>query len=121
MQMTARIPWQGSNAVTPTRIAGGLAARSGCRVLRTTCFIEGDRFRTHGPPKGLQAVVVGGGIGGLLAAHSLTRHFDRVVLLEKDAAGSARVEDETFKQVQPAMLSTEMLPDVLDLAPNYCT
>src|SRR5947209_14312814 len=31
------------------------------------------------------AVVVGGGIGGLLAAHALAPRFDRVTILERDA------------------------------------
>jgi heterodisulfide reductase subunit A-like polyferredoxin len=54
----------------------------------------------------IQAVVIGGGIGGLLAAHSLAKYVDRVVLLEKDAAGSARIEDESFSQVFKLFFST---------------
>jgi len=33
---------------------------------------------------GKQAVVLGGGIAGLLAARVLTEHFERVVLVERD-------------------------------------
>ena len=36
---------------------------------------------------GREAVVVGAGMGGLLAASVLSEHFDRVTVLERDAAG----------------------------------
>ncbi|HTQ46171.1 MAG TPA: NAD(P)-binding protein [Polyangiaceae bacterium] len=36
---------------------------------------------------GREAVVVGAGMGGLLAARVLSEHFDRVTVLERDATG----------------------------------
>jgi len=50
----------------------------------------------------LEAVVIGGGIAGLLTAHVLSEKFDRVVMVEKDNVESGRVEDETFKEVHIA-------------------
>ncbi|MFE0424924.1 FAD-dependent monooxygenase [Streptomyces sp. NPDC058953] len=38
---------------------------------------------------GTRAVVLGGGMGGLMAAHVLSRHFERVTLVERDDGGGA--------------------------------
>ena len=51
------------------------------------------------PQEDLQAVVLGGGIAGLLTAHVLSARFDRVILVDKDCLQGGRVEHETFKEV----------------------
>lgn len=45
------------------------------------------------------AVVIGGGIAGLLAAHVLTKHLDRVILVEKDDVETGRIAREAFDEV----------------------
>src|SRR5204862_1160050 len=45
---------------------------------------------------GEQAVVLGGGIGGLAAARLLTRHFRRVVVLERDHRDAVATPEEAF-------------------------
>lgn len=84
--------------------SGLVATRNAC--VRPIAAVVAAPSATNKPiptrEKQIQAVVIGGGIGGLLAAHSLARYVDRVVLLEKDPAGSARIEEETFSQVNKA-------------------
>ncbi|GCD40815.1 FAD-dependent oxidoreductase [Streptomyces paromomycinus] len=43
-----------------------------------------ERKNTVGPPAS-QAVVLGGGMAGMLATAALARHLDRVILIERDA------------------------------------
>lgn len=43
-----------------------------------------SRHRQSNPGSGRHAVVVGGSIGGMLAARVLSDHFDRVTLIERD-------------------------------------
>src|SRR5579872_3515056 len=38
---------------------------------------------------GSDAIVIGGGMGGLMAARVLSDHFDRVTILERDGTGDA--------------------------------
>lgn len=54
--------------------------------------------------RGLLAVVLGAGVGGLLAAHVACRHFEEVTVLEKDAVLAGRVEDEGVEQVSASGL-----------------
>jgi len=56
------------------------------------------------PPAGCrEAVVIGGGVAGLLAAHVACKHgFSRVTLLDRDLLGG-KVQQET---VQEASVST---------------
>lgn len=51
------------------------------------------------PAQPLEAVVIGGGIAGLLTAHVLSEEFDRVTLIEKDHVYGTDVQEETFKEV----------------------
>lgn len=44
--------------------------------------------------------MLGGGLAGLLSAAVACKHFDRVVLLEKDELGSARLQEQGFEQVK---------------------
>lgn len=45
------------------------------------------------------AIVIGGGIAGLLSAHVLSKHLKKVTLIEKDEINAGRVELETFSEV----------------------
>lgn len=45
------------------------------------------------------AIVIGGGIAGLLSAHVLSRHLESVILIDKDDVNTGRVQHETFSEV----------------------
>ena len=49
------------------------------------------------PNQSLRAIVIGSGIAGLLAAHTASKYFDHVLLLEKDTNTiRASIDDETI-------------------------
>jgi 2-polyprenyl-6-methoxyphenol hydroxylase-like FAD-dependent oxidoreductase len=47
-------------------------------------LVAGDRTPTAPSQTGRQAIVIGGGIAGLLAARVLADHFDRVTIVDRD-------------------------------------
>ena len=55
--------------------------------------------RNSGVTTKADAVVVGGGISGLLTAHVLSQRLDRVVLVDKDDIRGSSVAYETFPEV----------------------
>lgn len=50
--------------------------------------------------KGCRAVVIGGGIAGLLAAHVLSRHFQQVDILERDSYADEAVPRDGIPQAR---------------------
>ena len=62
-----------------------------------------------------QAVVVGGGIAGLLAAAAACKRFGRVVLLEQDELGG-RVEEESVEEASTVAGESVL---VVGLRPGY--
>ncbi len=47
-------------------------------MLRDKKVVKQKRFDTH------HAIVIGGSMAGLLAAHVLSEHFERVTIIERD-------------------------------------
>ena len=55
-------------------------------------------------PSGREAVIIGGGVAGLLAAHVACKHgFNRVTLLDRDLLGGD-VQQETVQEVSLGVL-----------------
>lgn len=52
---------------------------------------------------GLTAVVLGGGMAGLLAARVACNHFSAVTLVDKDRLLGPRVEDESVLEVSGSL------------------
>ncbi|HZK98548.1 MAG TPA: NAD(P)-binding protein [Caulobacteraceae bacterium] len=52
---------------------------------------------------GARAVVVGAGVGGMMAAQVLSRHFDDVLVLEKDTLPAAPEARMAFRRARMCM------------------
>ncbi|MFJ7423331.1 FAD-dependent oxidoreductase [Streptomyces uncialis] len=85
---------------------------------RASTGLHADQLKGVGLVLGMNAVVLGGGMSGLMAAHVLAGHFERVTLVERDGGGSADPRRGVPQGWHPHVLALKAAPLLERLFPG---